>query len=102
MCGIAGQLALESERGDVEAVRRMSQALAHRGPDGDGLWQDGPCVLGHRRLAIIDLSEAARQPMLNEDGNVAIAVVGEIYNHVELRRGSKRAGTCSAAAATSR
>jgi asparagine synthase (glutamine-hydrolysing) len=86
MCGIVGQLAPDSERADPEAVRRMSDAIAHRGPDGEGLYRDGPCVLGHRRLAIIDLSDAARQPMLNEDGSVAISVVGEIYNHVELRR----------------
>src|SRR5512143_2969093 len=86
MCGIVGQLAPDAERANPEAVRRMSDAIAHRGPDGEGLFRDGPCVLGHRRLSIIDLSEAGRQPMLNEDGKVAIAVVGEIYNHVELRK----------------
>jgi asparagine synthase (glutamine-hydrolysing) len=84
MCGIAGHLA--PELGDGEGVHRMLDALAHRGPDGEGTWRDGPCVLGHRRLAIIDLSEAGRQPMSNEDGDVAISVVGEIYNHAELRR----------------
>jgi len=84
MCGIAGHL--DAERGDELAVQRMSDAIAHRGPDGAGLHADGPCVLGHRRLAIIDLSPAANQPMLNEDGSVVIAVVGEIYNHAELRR----------------
>jgi asparagine synthase (glutamine-hydrolysing) len=92
MCGIAGLLAPDGERADPDAVRRMSDALAHRGPDGSGLHRDGPCVLGHRRLAIIDLSDAARQPMLNEDGHVAIAVVGEIYNHLELRRGLEGRG----------
>ena len=65
MCGIAGQLARD-DVGDAGLVRRMTDAIAHRGPDGSGQWQDGPCVLGHRRLAIIDLSEAASQPMLNE------------------------------------
>lgn len=83
MCGIAGHLA--GEHGDVDAVRRMLGRLAHRGPDGEGVWHDGPCVLGHRRLAIIDLTAAGRQPMCNEDGNVVISVVGEIYNHVALR-----------------
>ena len=86
MCGIAGLLAPEGEPGDTDAVRRMTDAIAHRGPDGEGLYHDGPCVLGHRRLSIIDLSAAAAQPMHNEDGSVAITVVGEIYNHVELRR----------------
>ncbi len=92
MCGIAGLLAPDAERADPEAVHRMTEAIAHRGPDGSGLHRDGPCVLGHRRLAIIDLSDAARQPMLNEDGGVAIAVVGEIYNHLELRRGLEARG----------
>ncbi len=85
MCGIAGHLAAD-EPADAIAVRRVSDALAHRGPDGSGLHADGPCALGHRRLAIIDLSPAGYQPMCNEDGSVAIAVVGEIYNHGELRR----------------
>ena len=86
MCGIAGLLAPEGEPGDVEAVRRMTDAIAHRGPDGEGLYHDGPAVLGHRRLSIIDLSTAASQPMANEDGSVVITVVGEIYNHVALRK----------------
>lgn len=86
MCGIAGLLAPEGEPGDVDAVRRMTDALAHRGPDGEGLYHDGPCVLGHRRLSIIDLSTAASQPMANEDGSVVITVNGEIYNHLELRK----------------
>ncbi len=85
MCGIAGLLAPDGEAGDAEAVRRMTAAIAHRGPDGEGVHRDGPCVLGHRRLAIIDLSAAGSQPMTNEDGSVVISVVGEIYNHLELR-----------------
>lgn len=92
MCGIAGLLAREGELGDVDAVRRMLPAIAHRGPDGEGLHHDGPCVLGHRRLAIVDLSDAGRQPMCNEDGTVWISVVGEIYNHLELRRGLEARG----------
>jgi asparagine synthase (glutamine-hydrolysing) len=84
MCGIAGLLARDGD-GDVALAEQMSAAIAHRGPDGDGVFADGPCVLAHRRLAIIDLSPAAAQPMLNEDGSVAIAVVGEIYNHRALR-----------------
>lgn len=86
MCGIAGILAREGNAADVAAVRRMSAALVHRGPDGAGFHADGPIALAHRRLSIIDLSEAGRQPMTNEDGSVVIVVNGEIYNHAELRR----------------
>jgi asparagine synthase (glutamine-hydrolysing) len=66
----------------------MRDALAHRGPDGEGLWisPEGRLGLGFRRLAIIDLSAAANQPMFNEDGSVAVVFNGEIYNHMALRR----------------
>ena len=64
----------------------MIAALAHRGPDGEGFLVDGPIGLGHRRLAIIDLTEAASQPMLSEDGRYAIVFNGEIYNYLEIRR----------------
>jgi asparagine synthase (glutamine-hydrolysing) len=86
MCGIAGFLAHDTTAPpDVEAVRRMNEALGHRGPNASGLWADGPCALGHRRLSIIDLSPEANQPLLNEDGSIAIVVNGEIYNFGELR-----------------
>src|SRR6185503_11064358 len=61
------------------------EALAHRGPDGSGLWTAPGVGLGHRRLAIIDLSDAAAQPMLAEDGRVAVSFNGEIYNFREVR-----------------
>ena len=86
MCGIAGYLA--KERGapaDAAAVRRITDGIAHRGPDAAGLFTDGPAALGHRRLSIIDLSVEANQPMFNEDESVAAVVNGEIYNFVELR-----------------
>jgi asparagine synthase (glutamine-hydrolysing) len=63
----------------------MMDTLAHRGPDGEGEWIEGPVALGHKRLAIIDL-ESGRQPMSNEDGSIWIVFNGEIYNYVELRR----------------
>jgi len=86
MCGIAGFLARDAHAvADRDAVARMTAALQHRGPDASGLWAHGPCALGHRRLSIIDLSPDANQPMLNETGDVAIVVNGEIYNFVELR-----------------
>ena len=64
----------------------MNEAIRHRGPDAEGVWQHGPCALGHRRLSIIDLSAEANQPMCNEDGSVALVVNGEIYNFPELRQ----------------
>jgi len=65
----------------------MNAALAHRGPDAEGVWRSGQAVLGHRRLAIIDLSPEANQPLLNEDGSIGVVVNGEIYNFAELREG---------------
>jgi asparagine synthase (glutamine-hydrolysing) len=87
MCGIAGIFQLHglTTPEEVGAVRRMMAAQVHRGPDADGVHYDRQVVLGHRRLAIIDLSSAARQPMSNEDATVWIAYNGEIYNHRELR-----------------
>jgi asparagine synthase (glutamine-hydrolysing) len=86
MCGIAGALAPRRESPPPEgAVELFAAAMIHRGPDGFGFWERGPVALGHRRLSIIDVSDAGRQPMTNEDGQVAIVVNGEIYNHAELR-----------------
>ena len=84
MCGIAGLLG-GGLPPDERAVRRMNAALAHRGPDAEGLWARGRGVLGHRRLSIIDLSVEANQPMLNEDGTIGAVVNGEIYNFASLR-----------------
>ncbi len=87
MCGISGFLSNDpGAPADIQAVRRMNHAIRHRGPDADGVWQHGPCALGHRRLSIIDLSPAANQPMCNEDGSVALVANGEIYNFQELRK----------------
>ncbi|MCA0319481.1 MAG: asparagine synthase (glutamine-hydrolyzing) [Proteobacteria bacterium] len=94
MCGLAGILA-HPDRPLVEAaLRAMTRAVAHRGPDGEGLWisPDGTVGLGHRRLAIVDLDAAAAQPMANEDGAVRIVFNGEIYNHAALRRELLAAG----------
>jgi asparagine synthase (glutamine-hydrolysing) len=86
MCGIAGALALRPDAPPPRgAAERFAAAMVHRGPDGFGFLTTGPIALAHRRLSIIDLSEAGRQPMTNEDGQVAIVVNGEIYNHAELR-----------------
>jgi len=84
MCGIAGLLRRDGAPADGEVVRAMAAALRHRGPDGEGIHLDGPLGLGHRRLAILDLTPAASQPMANEDGTVWIVYNGELYNHTEL------------------
>ena len=96
MCGIAGALVFKNGNFTVtEAyVNRMRDTMVHRGPDGAGTWvaADGRMGLGHRRLAIIDLSEAASQPMCNEDGTLWVAFNGEIYNHAEIRIELERMG----------
>ncbi|HVR61150.1 MAG TPA: asparagine synthase (glutamine-hydrolyzing) [Polyangia bacterium] len=93
MCGIAGALAASpAARPRPGLVERFAAAMIHRGPDGAGFHYDGPVALAHRRLSIIDLSDAGRQPMTNEDGTVAIVVNGEIYNHRALRAELERKG----------
>lgn len=86
MCGIAGAVG-RREKIDQLLLKRMTDAVAHRGPDGDGFWVDpaGEAGLGHRRLAIIDLSDTGRQPMSYADGRYRLTFNGEIYNYVELR-----------------
>lgn len=86
MCGICG-IYDAAGRGEANSplLRRMSDSLAHRGPDNDGFYTDDYCGLGHRRLKIIDLSPLGKQPMTNEDGTVWISFNGEIYNYLELR-----------------
>jgi len=85
MCGIAGCVEIGGKAAASEVVRRMTDALAHRGPDGEGCWCEGPIGLGHRRLAILDLSAAAAQPMVSEDGRQVLTYNGELYNFAELR-----------------
>jgi asparagine synthase (glutamine-hydrolysing) len=88
MCGINGILVLEGgQRVTPEAIERARDTMAHRGPDGDGSWvaEDGQIGFGFRRLAIIDLSPAAMQPMSNEDGSLRLVFNGEIYNHSAIR-----------------
>jgi asparagine synthase (glutamine-hydrolysing) len=86
MCGIAGKLSIRGGAPvDPALIRRMTDSIAHRGPDGEGQYVRGPVGLGHRRLSIIDLSSAGAQPMCNEDQTVWIVFNGEIYNYLELR-----------------
>jgi asparagine synthase (glutamine-hydrolysing) len=86
MCGFAGIAGFDPlQHVELDRLRRMRDVMTHRGPDGSGLFLDGPVGLSHRRLAIIDVSTAGEQPMTNEDGTVWIAFNGEIYNHAALR-----------------
>ncbi|MBI6545435.1 MAG: asparagine synthase (glutamine-hydrolyzing) [Cyanobacteria bacterium NC_groundwater_1444_Ag_S-0.65um_54_12] len=85
MCGITGFFNLDGEPASPILLRRMTDAIAHRGPDGEGFYIDSFIGLGHRRLAIIDLSPAGHQPMVTRDGRYALSYNGEIYNYQELR-----------------
>jgi asparagine synthase (glutamine-hydrolysing) len=88
VCGFAGFLGpnIKAHGADpAELVRRMCDTLAHRGPDDAGVWVDDVVALGHRRLAVLDLSAAGHQPMVSADERYVIVFNGEIYNHLELR-----------------
>ena len=85
MCGIAGQAGTNSRVEAAREVAQMIRSLERRGPDGEGIEVWPEAVLGHRRLAIIDLSDTGRQPMLSADGMVGVTFNGEIYNYIELR-----------------
>jgi asparagine synthase (glutamine-hydrolysing) len=86
MCGIFGVIRRgQLEQGDPALVRRLAEKTRHRGPDGEGFFEDAHVAFGMRRLAIIDLN-GGRQPLYNEDKSVAIVTNGEIYNFIELRR----------------
>lgn len=85
MCGINGIFGIEGLAAPELTVGRMNDAMAHRGPDASGIWLGANVVLGHRRLSIIDLSEASNQPFQSSDGRYVIAFNGEIYNYRALR-----------------
>jgi asparagine synthase (glutamine-hydrolysing) len=94
VCGIAGILSFEGAPIDEARLRRMATAVAHRGPDAEGIWIDAraaPSVgLAQRRLSIIDLRQVADQPLANEDGTILAVLNGEIYNFAELRRSQEQ------------
>src|SRR5438094_6126815 len=98
MCGIAGYLGGATVPGRADEgealLRRMGQAIAHRGPDDTGVWVDAGAGIGvvHRRLSILDLSPAGHQPMFSASGRYAIIYNGEIYNFRELRAELETAG----------
>jgi asparagine synthase (glutamine-hydrolysing) len=92
MCGIAGFVNVDGAPASPVLLRRMTDAIAHRGPDGEGHWVEGGVAIGHRRLAIIDLSPAGHQPMISADHRYILSYNGEIYNYRELRAELAAAG----------
>jgi len=86
MCGITGYFG----NGNQEILKKMTQTLHHRGPDDEGFYIDKNVGLGHKRLAIIDLSDAGRQPISNEKKNIFVIFNGEIYNFLELKKTLKQ------------
>jgi len=92
MCAICGIFRLDGSAIDPERIDRMRDSMSMRGPDGAGTSMGPGYALGHRRLAIIDLSAAGRQPMANEDGSVELILNGEIYNFQDLRPALEQAG----------
>ena len=87
MCGIAGIVKFDGKKVNPQRVKKMTDTLKHRGPDGEGLYvnQFASAALGHRRLSILDLSDAGKQPFISEDGRYILSFNGEIYNYIELR-----------------
>lgn len=84
MCGIAGLIS-GTPTPLFPLIQQMTDAVAHRGPDGQGVWVNGNVALGHRRLSIIELTELGKQPMTDEETGCVITYNGEIYNYIELR-----------------
>ena len=85
MCGICGELRFDGSTPDLGIIKRMSEKIARRGPDHAATFSDGPLAFGHRRLAIIDLTPSADQPMVDKDLRLSVVFNGTIYNYKELR-----------------
>ena len=92
MCGIVAVYQIDGQPISLAVLRHMTDSIRHRGPDGEGHYIDRSVALGHRRLAIIDLTPAGHQPMSNETGDVMITFNGEIYNYLQLRVELQAAG----------
>ena len=86
MCGVAGYLNLDGRPASKHLLQEMTDAISHRGPDGEGHWVKGPVAVGHRRLAIIDPTPAGKQPMVSKDGRFVLSYNGEVYNFKDLRQ----------------
>ena len=94
MFGIARIVHLDGAPVSSGVLKQMTDAIAHRGPDGEGQWIEGNVGLGHRRLAIIDLSSAGHQPMFSGDTRYVLSYNGEVYNYLELRTELETLGYC--------
>jgi asparagine synthase (glutamine-hydrolysing) len=92
MCGLVGIWRRDGREADKSAVASMLAPIEHRGPDGVGIWQEGRVAFGHRRLAILDLTEASQQPILTADGTGVLIYNGEVYNYRELRQELEKEG----------
>ena len=85
MCGVTGFINYDGSPASAVILKKMTDAIAHRGPDGEGQWVEGNVGIGHRRLAILDLSPAGHQPMVSADHRWVLSYNGEVYNYRELR-----------------
>ncbi len=92
MCGLCGELRFDGRPADLGAIQQMTARLERRGPDHGGSYSDGPLGFGHRRLAIIDLSAHANQPMVDQELGLSLVFNGTIYNYPELRRELREKG----------
>ena len=86
MCGLSGIVSFQQKQIDPAVIRRMSDCMAHRGPDADGFYIKDEIALGHRRLSIIDLSTTANQPLYDASGRYVLTFNGEIYNFLEVKK----------------
>lgn len=92
MCGITGIVGVQINKLEYNsAIRKMNDAIAHRGPNSEGVWNDEHCFLGHRRLSIIDLSDAGNQPFFSQDNRYVMVYNGELYNYKEIKLELQRA-----------
>src|SRR5512140_95788 len=85
MCGICGEIRFDGTMPRLGTIGRMLRRLERRGPDHEGSWSEGPVAFGHRRLSVIDLSERANQPMIDQELGLALVFNGTIYNYPALR-----------------
>jgi len=92
MCGIVGQINFDNEPVSPMLVKKMTDVISHRGPDGEGQWIEGNIGFGHRRLSILDLTSAGNQPMISSDHRYVITYNGEIYNFKEIRSELQKKG----------
>jgi asparagine synthase (glutamine-hydrolysing) len=92
MCGISGLVDLSGKNAEKSKIEKISSCLNHRGPDGNGLWMLENIALAHTRLAILDLSKSANQPMISKNQMYSLTYNGELYNYQELRKQLKQKG----------